>query len=159
MTAAQRTMLFALFAQLAKAMAWGPSQRELQRTQLTVDVFGEALSWSTFTPAHVDRMKRRLVACLRPDDIAAQMADTDEGADAAARERLIFAIERDAEAAGFADAYMAAVATDFYDRADWRALPIPQLTNLRRTIADRLRRAPLTKPRRRRVDVVPDRHA
>jgi hypothetical protein len=159
MTAAQRTMLFSLFARLAKAMGWGPSQRELQRAQLTADVFGEAMSWGEFGDEHVDRMKRRLVACLNPLDVAAQMADSEEGADAAARKRLIFAIERDAKAAGFADEYMAKVATDFYDRADWRALPIAHLKNVRMTIANRLRRGRLSKPRSRRVDVVPDRHA
>ena len=44
MTAAQRTMLFFLFAKLAKAMSWGPSMRDLKRAELTADVFGEAIS-------------------------------------------------------------------------------------------------------------------
>lgn len=170
MTAEQRTMLFSLFARLAKAMGWGPSMRDLKRAELTADVFGEAVSWSAFNDRHVDRMKRRLIACLNPHDLAAQRADSDEGADAAARRRILYGIEQQMRRAGFDEAYVRKIAVDFYDFAEWRELPIPQLENLRNTLANRARRkTPSSEPaapkppvihrRSRRVDVVPDRRA
>lgn len=174
MTAAQRTMLFTLFARLAKACALKTSsERDRLRNEITTELFGEYVSWSHFGDAHVDRMKRRLLAMLNPNDLAIQMADSEDGADAAARKRLLHRIETDARRAGFSDEYMAKVATDFYDRSDWRALPIADLENLRNTIANRARRQPAAKAtepanvttpprlfrRTRRVEVVPDRHA
>jgi len=158
MTSAQNTMLFSLFAKLAKACARKTAdERDRLRAEITMELFGEARSWADFGNADVDRMKRRIVAMLKPNDIIAQMADSDEGADAAERERLVHGIEEDMRRAGFAEEYVEHLSRDAHDRADWRGLPLPRLRALRLTVANR-RRTPLAR-RTRRVEVVPDRHA
>lgn len=140
MTAAQRTMLFSYFARLARAMARKTKEsQDALRAEITEDLFGAPVSWSEFSERHVDRMKRRLVAMLSPNDLQAQLADSDEGGEAAARDRLLFRIDADLKKAGFGDWYVRKIVVDFYDRTDWRALPLDQLENLRDTIANRAR--------------------
>lgn len=68
MTPAQRTMLFSLFARLAKGRS--PIERELLRERVTLDVFGGRRSWSAFGNAEVDRMKAALQSRLRETDLA-----------------------------------------------------------------------------------------
>lgn len=141
MTRDQRNMLFTLFARLAKGCAaTSVAERDRLRLEITEDLFGDYVSWSHFENTHVDRMKRRLMAMLNPNDVDAQMADSDEGGEAATRERLLHRIDADMRKAGFGDWYVRKIAVDLYDAADWRALPLDRLENLRNTIANRARR-------------------
>jgi len=150
MSDAQRIMLFSLFAKLAKARAWGPAQRELERERITRAALLPAdhrsritdhptPSWSLCDNTDVDRLKRRLLAELEPDSLAAQIADAAAGEDGE-RRRLIHRIERDALRGSLRDAYLMSLCRDLYDRTDWRALPLPELANLRDTVAARSRR-------------------
>ncbi len=154
MNAPQRTMLFSLFARLCRAMARKTREtQDLLRADITEDLFGSAISWSDFDNRHIDRMKRRLVAMLNPHDLGAQLADSDEGGEQAERDRLLNRIDADMAKAGFGDWYVKKIAVDFYDRADWRELPLEQLKNLRNTIANRARKRAAKTP-----DFGPARH-
>lgn len=68
MTSGERNLLFGLFAKVARGL--GPAAREIEREKLTVEVFGRARSWSTFTHGDVDRMKAALETRRREHDLA-----------------------------------------------------------------------------------------
>lgn len=76
---------------------------------------------------------------LNPGDMAARMADNDEGAEDAERARLTIGIEGDMAGAGLSEEYVRVISRDGNDRADWRTLPLERLRNLRITIAERAR--------------------
>lgn len=146
---AQRIMLFSLFSKLAIARGWiGQVQREIEREKLTRECLGlgsdadaeETPSWSALENAEIDLLKRRMIALREGDSLDAQLADV-MARDDGERRRLIYRIEQDAKRAGFGDAYMNTIVRDMEDAgADWRALPLPALENLRDTVANRARR-------------------
>lgn len=135
---AQRTMLFAAFAQLANARHWNCTRREVERQRITTALFGQPRSWSDLTDSDIDRLKTRLIALRDETDIAAQVADQTSTEDGQ-RRRLLHRIRLDLGGAGFFESYAAQLSRSLFDRADWTALPIPQLTQLRDTIHNRAR--------------------
>lgn len=169
MTAAQRTMLFSLFARLARGR--GPAEREMLRAEITREVFHGERSWSTFGDHEVDRMKAALTAKLRAPNLGAEMEAgayrTHDAAQAAhvpavqpgkqerakpqprtwasryeretaaddpgTRRRMVYWI------GGLFDAgYIRTLVVDLDDTADWDALPIPRLMELKDTLKNRL---------------------
>jgi hypothetical protein len=62
------------------------------------------------------------------------------------RERLCYAIARDAKKGGLSDAYLARICGDRFDSSRWRDLPLTQLEQLRNTIHNRASHKKAPKP-------------
>lgn len=143
MTLPQQHMLLGLFATLANARHWNGTQREIERERITIALFGERRSWSAakdeLDDRDIDRLKARLIALRDETNIPAQIDDAN-AADDGERRRLIHRIEHDLRRAQLGEGYVVTIARDQCDRADWRDLPIEQLTNLRDTLTQRVRR-------------------
>ena len=53
------------------------------------------------------------------------------------RDRLCYAIARDAKKGGLSESYLARISTDRFDSSHWRELPIDKLELFRNTIHNR----------------------
>ncbi len=137
-TPAQRLMLFSHFAHLANANQWNGTKREQQRERITVELFGEVISWADLSNPQVDRLKARLIALRKPLHVGAQIDDANATEDGE-RRRLINRIEQDLAASNLPVTYVRKLAVDQYDAAEWRDLSIDKLQNLMRTLHNRTR--------------------
>ena len=137
MNAAQRIMLFSLFAKVAKFRGWvGVTQRDLEREAITLEVFRAPRSWSTFNNSDVDIMKAHLNVLLNPDAMNPRIDEIDAEAKGE-RRRLVFKIEQVMRRNGFHEAYVRELCRSFYDTAEWREFPLDRLTNIRDTLNSR----------------------
>ena len=136
MTAAQRTMLFIMFNDLAKKRGWGSAQRDVEREAITLEAFRKPRSWSSFDNGDVDIMKAHLTVLVDPDSLDARVEEVD-CADKGERRRLIYKIEGVMRQSNFAEAYVREICRSFYDTAEWRELPLDRLTNIRDTLNSR----------------------
>ena len=146
----QRGMLFGLFKRLTTAAGWGSVEAAAQRDEFTIRVLGidplrESIpSWGKLSQRQVDRLKEALETAIG-DKLPVEITEkgTESTGDAAARRRLIYAIERDSTAQwGSQTAGETGIASICHDvhgaghfsaLGRWRELDLPALENLAKT--------------------------
>lgn len=153
-------MLFGLWKRVAAAAGWTSTEAGAHRDALTVqalklDPLRDLIpSWGALTNRQVSELKEAMEAALGDLPLVQTEAGAESKADAVERAQLVWGITQDAAAAygdgARAQAAIMSICADVFGRMSpaaqgrWSRLPLPDLRNLRKTIAHR-RRAKIAK--------------
>lgn len=143
MTKPQHNAHWNLWRAVCRAQGWDPKD-QARRHALYAEALGQPKSFNALENADLDKLFPLMKRLAGIDMVASQVAldEYEGGEDPGERRRLIWRIER----LGLDLAYVRSICASFYKTTDWEHLPIPQLTNLRNTLANRARARRATEP-------------
>ncbi|MCC7518378.1 MAG: hypothetical protein IT578_04240 [Verrucomicrobiae bacterium] len=143
MTRLQRNAYWKLWQAVCRAQGWSPQDDE-RRHAIHREALGQEKSSNDFTNADLDQifpLMRRLSGSDLVDS-QVQLDDYERGGDPGERRRLLWRINKLA----LDLAYVRSICAALYKTTNWERLPIPQLTNLRNTLANRARQHRAAEP-------------